>query len=132
MIVRHGSAIRPPSVLVIDDDEDNREVLGEVLGEAGYSVVCARDGAEALQLLGELRPDVILLDLHMPIMDGLEFRAAQRRDPSLARIPTVVMSAADRLKDRLAELAPAEMLRKPVKLAHLLSIVKRYAQAQVM
>jgi CheY-like chemotaxis protein len=114
------------SILVIDDDEDNREVLGEVLGEAGYSVVCARDGAEALELLRLVRPDVILLDLHMPIMDGLEFRAAQRGDPSLALIPTVVMTAADRLKERVAELAPAETLRKPVKLAQLLSTVQRY------
>jgi CheY-like chemotaxis protein len=129
VIGRPGSATRSPSILVVDDDEDNREVLGEVLGEAGYSVVCARDGAEALQLLGQLRPDVILLDLHMPIMDGLEFRAAQRRDPSLALIPTVVMTAADRFKDRMAELAPAETLRKPVKLAKLLSIVERYAHA---
>jgi len=120
---------RTASVLIVDDDADNREVLGEVLSDAGYSVVFARDGAEALALLRGLRPDVILLDLNMPIMDGLEFRAAQRRDPALARIPTVVMTALDHFRQWIGELAPTEMVAKPLKLAQLLSIVRRYAQA---
>jgi len=120
---------RSVSVLIVDDDADNREVLGEVLSDAGYSVVFARDGAEALALLRGLRPDVILLDLNMPIMDGLEFRAAQRRDPALAPIPTVVMTALDHFREWMGELAPTEMVAKPLKLAQLLSIVRRYAQA---
>jgi CheY-like chemotaxis protein len=115
------------SILIVDDDEDNREVLREVLSDAGYSVAGARDGAEALMLLRRVRPDVILLDLNMPIMDGLEFRAAQKSDPSLAAIPTVVMTAVDRFRDRIADLAPEAALPKPLKLAQLLAIVQRYA-----
>lgn len=118
---------RPVSVLVVDDDQDSREVLGEVLSESGYSVVCARDGAEALDLLRVHRPDVILLDMNMPTMNGREFRAAQQRDPLLALIPTVVMTADRRLTDRIGELAPAEAVAKPLKLAQLLAIVERHA-----
>ncbi len=124
-----GAPARPVSVLVVDDDDDNREVLGEVLSEAGHSVVCARDGAEALELLRGLRPDVILLDLNMPTMNGVEFRAAQRRDPLLALIPTVVMTAVDRPSDRIGEPAPAETVSKPLKLSQLLSIVQRFRPA---
>ena len=116
------------SILVIEDDEDNRAVLGELLGELGYSVACARDGADALDLLRGLRPDMILLDLNMPNMNGLEFRAEQRRDPALAGIPIVVMTAVDRSRDQIGELEPVETMRKPVKLADLLSVVKRYAR----
>ena len=123
------AASQSVSILVIDDDEDNRAVLGEVLSEQGYSVVCARDGADALGLLRSLRPQMILLDLNMPNMSGLEFRAAQRRDPALTGIPIVVMTAMDRSRDRIGELDPVETMRKPVKLADLLSVVKRYTRA---
>lgn len=115
------------TILVIDDDDDNRDALGEVLRDEGYEVTCARDGAEALALLRGMRPDVILLDLNMPTMDGMEFRAAQRRDPSLALIPTVVMTASDRLSRAMGELAPEATVRKPLKLGSLLSVLRRYA-----
>jgi CheY-like chemotaxis protein len=122
------AAGRRCAVMVVDDDDDNREVLREVLGEQGYAVSCARDGAEALALLAGLRPDVILLDLNMPTMSGLEFRAAQVGDPSLRTIPTVVMTAVDRVHERMGEPAPEATLLKPIKLAQLLTILKRYAQ----
>ena len=122
--MRDGGQI---SILVVDDDDDNREVFGEVLSEAGYRVVCAHDGAQALEMLRSLRPDIILLDVNMPVMDGLEFRAAQTRDPSIARIPTVVMTA-DRMTDRIAGLA-LETVSKPLKLSQLLSIIERHTPA---
>ena len=122
--MRDGGQI---SILVVDDDDDNREVFGEVLSEAGYRVMCAHDGAQALEMLRSLRPDIILLDVNMPVMDGLEFRAAQTRDPSIARIPTVVMTA-DRMTDRIAELA-LETVHKPLKLSQLLSIIERHTPA---
>jgi CheY-like chemotaxis protein len=121
---------RPLAVLIVEDDDDNREVMGEVLSDEGYSVSFARDGAEALSQLRSARPDIILLDLNMPIMSGLEFRAAQVRDPTLALIPTVVLSAVDRLREFAGELEPQAAVAKPLKLAQLLSIVRRYAQAR--
>jgi CheY-like chemotaxis protein len=85
----------PRTVLLVDDDDDARAVTGACLAAEGYRVVDAKDGAEALALLdGGLRPAVILLDLHMPNIDGWEFRRRQLEDAALADIPVAVVSAA--------------------------------------
>ena len=104
-----------------------RELLADILEEQGFSVATARNGAEALALLGGIRPDLILLGLNMPIMNGREFRKAQRSDPSLWNIPTVVMSAVDRMPDHIADLAVSETLAKPVPLHDLLALVERHS-----
>lgn len=120
--------LRDVSVLVIDDDHDIREALVDILEDAGFSVATARHGAEALQLLkSAVRPSLILLDLNMPVMNGHEFRAAQQAIPALARIPTIVMSAADRLQEQAASMDVSEVLAKPVKLADLMALALRYA-----
>jgi CheY-like chemotaxis protein len=118
----------PRAVLVVDDDASIRESLADLLGDEGYQVTTATNGAEALTLLrppAELRPCVILLDLMMPIMSGHEFYAEQQRDPALAAIPIVVISA-----DRNAALkAPAlevEYLSKPVRLETVLGALGRH------
>jgi CheY-like chemotaxis protein len=115
------------SVLLVDDDLSIREVLVEILEDQGFSVATASNGAEALTLLGGIRPDLILLDLNMPVMNGSEFRKAQRSDPSLREIPTVVMSAVDRMPDQIADLAVSETLAKPVPLHDLLAVVERHS-----
>jgi CheY-like chemotaxis protein len=120
------AAARAVSVLVVDDDFDIRDLLIEILQDAGFSVVTASQGSEALTLLRTVRPDVILLDVNMPVMNGFEFRRAQRRDPTLRVIPTVVMTAVDLEQDRLAELAADGALGKPISLPDLLSVVERY------
>ncbi len=117
---------RSVSVLVVDDDVDIREVLSEILVDAGYSVASAGDGVEALALLGQLRPCLILLDLNMPVMNGRQFRAKQRTDPALSTIPTVIMSAVDRMSTLLGELAPDDALPKPVRFLELMALVRRY------
>ena len=116
-----------PRILLIEDDPGLRDTLAEALVERGYDVSCASDGREALASLGTRpAPSVILLDLVMPVMDGWTFRAEQRRDPRLASIPTIVLSASlggdPRAIDRLA---PAEMLTKPVDLERLVAAVER-------
>jgi CheY-like chemotaxis protein len=81
------------TILVDDDDDDIREVLA-VLDEAGFRVMTAAHGREALEHLREdPQPDVILLDLMMPEMDGYQFRAEQQRDPALRAIPTLIVTA---------------------------------------
>lgn len=85
---------RRRTVLVIDDDELVRESLAIALDIEGYATVLAADGVDALLALRMgARPDVILLDLEMPIMPGWEFRDAQLRDPAIAPIPVVVISS---------------------------------------
>jgi CheY-like chemotaxis protein len=114
------------TVLVVEDDFDVREVIGEVLGTRGYHVVGAIDGSHALDLLRlGVRPQVILLDLMMMPMDGYSFREAQRADPAIADIPVIVMSAGDPRGDAVASLEAAEFLKKPVELATLLAALDR-------
>jgi CheY-like chemotaxis protein len=83
-----------PTVLVVDDDADLRDVLSQSLATEGFRVGLARDGADALAVLGRggPLPDAILLDLEMPHMNGWQFRDLQKRHAALAHIPVVVMT----------------------------------------
>jgi CheY-like chemotaxis protein len=108
----------PPnkSVLIVDDDWQTRYALKMALESAGYAVRQAANGAEALRELADgLRPDVILLDMVMPVMTGWEFRQRQVLDPELADIPVIVFSAAYEVAPRAADsLGVAGVLAKPV------------------
>jgi CheY-like chemotaxis protein len=120
--------IARPRILLVEDDDEIRQALSDVLEEQGYSVEEARNGREALELLRDHEaPRLILLDLMMPVMDGWEFRHAQLGDPLLARIPVVVLSAMTNLRARGADLHAAECLAKPVDVAYLLEAVSRYS-----
>src|SRR5215208_1425026 len=93
--LRHQMEKHNGQVLVVDDDKGVRGSVTDLLDDHAYGVEVASDGAAGLALLrGGYRPCVILLDLAMPGMDGWDFRAAQLREPALASIPVVVMSAA--------------------------------------
>jgi CheY-like chemotaxis protein len=82
------------SLLLVDDDEDLRTVLQQLLSDEGFHVHTARDGLEALTVLREIEPPgLILLDLMMPVMNGWRFREEQTRDRRLAGIPVIAMSA---------------------------------------
>jgi CheY-like chemotaxis protein len=114
-------------VLLVEDDHDLCECLGEVLAEDGYQVLQAHDGDEALAILrGGSRPAVILLDLGMPRMSGRDFREAQLRSPEWAKIPTVILSG-DVVDAQVEELGVAGGLQKPVTLAALLATVHEHA-----
>jgi CheY-like chemotaxis protein len=81
-------------VLLVDDDEDLRESLAEVVEMVGCSVLQASNGAEALKVLAERRPCLIILDLMMPVMSGLEMLATMKLDPELASVPVVISTSA--------------------------------------
>jgi CheY-like chemotaxis protein len=114
-------------VLVVDDDDELRELLAEALIDDGYEVITARNGAEAFDYVRHRRRqlDVVLLDLMMPIMDGRTFLHACRSLPGRSRIPVVVLSAAYRVQSLAAELGPnvRATLVKPYDLAVVLSLV---------
>ncbi|NOK31865.1 response regulator [Corallococcus exercitus] len=111
------------SILVVEDDFYIREAVRELLEDEGHTVHCAENGAQGLAMLEGLRPlpDVILLDLMMPVKDGFQFRAEQRADPRFQHIPVVVMSADPQLDTRKDLLAARAYLRKPVDMGQLLS-----------
>jgi signal transduction histidine kinase len=81
------------TLLVVDDDADHREALEQLLSHEGFHVTGCSNGRQALDWLQTGRPDLILLDLKMPVMDGLQFREAQRKEPALSRIPVIALSA---------------------------------------
>jgi DNA-binding response OmpR family regulator len=113
------------SVLIVDDENDIREAVAEVLADEGYQVLGACDGAEALRKLRESHPDVVLLDLMMPGMNGWEFRAAQKDDPDLSGIPVIVLSALGRTTG--SGLDAAQYIEKPFELEELLSAVRTHS-----
>jgi CheY-like chemotaxis protein len=106
-------------VLVVDDDAGLREALLDVLSAEGHEVRTAENGCEALAHLAVDRPDVILLDLMMPVMSGYELRAQQLADSTLATIPVVVMTAGP-LDGRARALGARACFEKPVSLEALL------------
>ncbi len=114
------------AVLVVEDDADLGDVVCMVLGAAGYAPVVAKDGREALERLRDFRPRVILLDLMMPGMNGWELRAAQLRDPTLAKVPVVVMTGDGNAASKAAALEAADYLQKPIDVPKLLRTMERY------
>ena len=117
-------ALRSVSVLVVDDDPEARDMMDAVITAAGYNVVTAANGLEALQLLRVVRPELILLDVCMPICDGAEFRQAQRRNKEWIKIPTVVMTGVE--DEPVLDVGVEEALRKPIRARDLRALVGRY------
>jgi two-component system, chemotaxis family, chemotaxis protein CheY len=112
-----------PLILVVDDDPDILDALSEILEAEGYEVDRARHGQEALSRLDQRHPDLILLDLMMPVMDGWEFAQALRRREDGAQVPVVVLSA-DRQAGAKARVVGARaFLAKPFELNELLRVV---------
>jgi CheY-like chemotaxis protein len=114
-------------ILIVEDDVAIRQTVAELLEDEGYEVDCAANGADALALLERSEvPALILLDLMMPVMDGWSFRETQRRDPRLAGIPTVVVTASNAASGHAPdELAPDAFLAKPFDLDRLIDTVER-------
>ncbi len=111
-------------ILVVDDDQDIRDALKDVLEDAGYSVQCVRDGKEALEYLRSgSSASLILLDLAMPQMDGYEFREEQLRDPQLKEIPVVIVTAQHMASTRHRLPPASRYVSKPVRVHDLLDLL---------
>ena len=117
---REGNGVR--RVLVVEDDPDVREALADALADHGFEVACATDGREALRILRERAADVIVLDLMMPGMNGWQFRAEQKKDPALAHLPIVVVSASGH-----RDIDATAFLDKPFEVEALLALIARHA-----
>jgi CheY-like chemotaxis protein len=122
---RQGNGSAERRVLVVDDDPSIQGFLAEALADEGYEVQTAANGREALAVLDGWRPDLILLDLMMPEMDGWGFRAAQRTMPGVADVPVIVLSAMRELTSKVQALEPAEVFAKPFDLEKLLGTIDR-------
>ncbi len=116
-------------VMVVDDERDLCETVQIALQLEGYDVVTSTDGAEALaRLRGGFHPCLILLDIMMPRMNGLQFREEQMQDPVLREIPVFVLTGGgDAVLSKVATLG-LKALRKPIQLELLLGVVERFCR----
>ncbi len=113
-------------VLVVDDDDAIRRILTLVLSDEGYEVEAAPNGAVALDFAREYPPDVILLDMWMPVMDGWQFAESYRQLPG-PHAPIIVLTAAVDAAARAQQINADAYIGKPFDLQHLLELVARFA-----
>src|SRR5262245_6168028 len=114
------------SVLLVEDDEDVSQTIKEVIEDQGYRAICAGNGREALEILQEALPSLMLIDVFMPVMNGIEFLRAVKRNETLAKIPRVIMTAAN---DRMIGVKEdVSVLYKPVDFDALARLLKRYCE----
>ena len=106
----------PPRILAVDDVPENLEIVQVRLEAEGYEVITATDGDEALARARDSEPDLILLDLSVPYLDGFEIIKALRSDPATRNIPVIVLTGHgdDETYTRARELGAAQLLTKPV------------------
>ncbi len=113
-------------ILVVDDDPDILEALSEILEAEGFEIRRARNGKEALERLEPDSPQLILLDLMMPVMDGWEFAQRMRQKPAaIASIPLIVLSADRNVGSKATDIGAVGYLAKPFELNDLLEMVRR-------
>ncbi len=120
------------SILIVEDDDGVRDTLAAILRDEGYAVDTASNGEVALaEVAARPLPTLILLDLMMPHMDGMHFRARQLADPALRAVPVVVLSARPDVARQAAELHADDFLRKPMSFEELLHVVQNRAITEV-
>lgn len=118
----------PKTILLVDDHEDNRTALLAVLERDGYRTLGAANGLEALDAVRAERPDLVLMDLAMPVMDGRTAMREIRADPAIAKTPIIVLTAMALSVDRDRMVAEGfdGLLVKPCMPPHLLQEVRRF------
>jgi len=111
----------PATILIVDDEIQNRKLLKALLRPKGYRVLSAANGQEALASIAEHPPDLILLDIMMPGMDGYEVAGVLKANPDTSSIPVIMVTAQDDRCARLASLAAGaeDILTKPIDRAEL-------------
>jgi len=123
-----------PLVLVVEDHDDTREMLQLLLEIFGCSVVTADDGVKALSLVDQVRPDLILMDMHLPMLDGFTVTRRIRASAMLNQVPIVAVTGLATPKDQAAarDAGCSEYLEKPIDLARLEAVVKSLTRSGLM
>jgi putative two-component system response regulator len=119
----YSADVPPPRVLVVEDEPAIATMLAALLKQDGYRVSCAADGIEALDRLADEPPDLILLDLGLPLLDGYEVCRRIKQDPRTRLLPVIILTAQDPLDTRLRvwELGADEFISKPIQTVELLA-----------
>ena len=118
----------PKRVLLVEDFEDSRTGLSKLLEIEGYEVIEATDGAQAIDLALSSKPDIILMDLSLPIIDGLSATKKIKENSSLRDIPIIALSAHDveDVQVMVTMVGCADFITKPVDFPALLDLLSRY------
>ncbi len=116
----------PTTICVVEDDPGTRELLIEIFTEEGFTVSSAKSGDQAVKLVQEMRPDLILMDLRMPIMDGFEAAEAIKTNPATGRIPIIILSALKDLTDATSGPYFDDVVAKPFDVDGLIARVKSH------
>jgi two-component system cell cycle response regulator DivK len=118
------------TILVVEDQEDNRQILRDLLGSAGFRMIEANDGAQALTAARSHRPDLILMDIQLPLVDGYEATRSIKRDPELKHIPVIAVTSyalsGDEQKAR--EAGCDAYVAKPYSTRHLLAKIGQFLE----
>ena len=119
---------KKPLILVVDDDSDIRALLAHELAKAGYGVVEAADAPSARECIGGGIPDLVISDIRMPGISGIDFVAGLREAPALARIPVIYLTGLEEDTELAVKTVGYPLLSKPVKLPELLREVRAQLQ----
>lgn len=113
-------------ILIVDDEADVVEILESRLKECDYDVICAFDGEEALRKARQERPDLIILDIMLPKMDGYQVCSTLRSEEAIKEIPVIMLTACSRMDNikKGMDLGAVSYVAKPLKLDVLLGIIK--------
>jgi len=116
-------------ILVVEDQEDNRRILRDLLSNAGYDMMEAEDGEQALAAIARRRPDLILMDIQLPLLDGYEATRRIKADPALKTIPIIVVTsyALSGDEDKARAAGGDDYVAKPFSPRALLAKIREYA-----
>jgi DNA-binding response OmpR family regulator len=112
------------TVLVVEDDDRIQRLVELVLRGEGYCVLQASDGHRALELIDSEKPDLVILDLMLPLLDGWALREKMREQPATAEIPVILMSAVRNLRETARQLQVADYISKPFEIDDLVRSVR--------
>jgi two-component system, OmpR family, alkaline phosphatase synthesis response regulator PhoP len=117
---------KPPIILVVDDDQQNLELVQAYLEDVECETLAARDGIEALEIVAERRPDLILLDVMMPKMSGFEVCRRLKSDPDMSNIPVIMVTALNEFGDieRGIDSGTDDFVSKPINKLELLTRIR--------
>ena len=114
-----------PKILIVDDDEDLQVLYGLYLQGESYQIFRAYNGQEALDQIEKEMPDLIILDMIMPVMDGEEFFFKLRTEKKLTSLPVIIASVNDKIPQKLFHLGLSAALKKPFSIDHLLQEIRK-------
>jgi two-component system, cell cycle response regulator DivK len=118
------------TILVVEDQEDNRQILRDLLASSGFLMIEAHDGQQALAMARSQRPDLILMDIQLPVVDGYEATRSIKRDPELKHIPVIAITsyALSGDEERAREAGCDAYIAKPYSTRHVLAKIGQFLE----